>query len=565
MKRFEDFGIYLQPAASGEVDVTCPECSAQRKKKNVRCLSVNVDKETWVCHHCGWSGGLSDGAYKHETHWRAPPRRPTPLPKASPTTQAQKWLEGRGIPADVLERNGVVCVEAYMPQIEGKARCVVFPYLRDGETINRKYRDGKKNFRLEAGCERVLFGLDDLEPECPAVIVEGEVDKLSCEVAGFPRCVSVPDGAPPANAKDYASKFAFLDADEERIRAVSEWIIAVDADEPGERLEDELARRLGRERCRRVRWPEGCKDANDVLVKHGGASLRKCLEDAAPYPIKGVFDVMDLSDRIDRLYEQGWDRGVSTGWLNVDGFYTVRPGELTVVTGIPNSGKSEFMDALLVNLAKKHGWQFAVFSPENQPIEDHMARFIEKWAEEPFVDGPMPRMSLETMTQGKSWLTDHFKWILPDDDDEWTIETVLESARALVFQQGIRGLVIDPWNELEHLRPEGMTETEYTSQVLKRIRQFARRNGVHVWVVAHPTKLYREKGGGYPVPTLYDISGSAHWRNKTDNGLVIWRNFKDIRSAVEIHIQKIRFRQIGRVGMAELSYNRAVGVYRAIA
>jgi twinkle protein len=157
---------------------------------------------------------------------------------------------------------------------------------------------------------------------------------------------------------------------------------------------------------------------------------------------------------------------------------------------------------------------------------------------------------------------DFFTWVLPDDDSDWTIDVVLERAKALVYRKGIRGLVIDPWNELEHDVPHGGTETVYIGNVLKKVRQFARRHGVHVWIVAHPQKLFREKTTGqYPVPTLYDISGSANWRNKADNGICVWRDFSEQNAPVEIHVQKVRFRQIGRVGMAKLNYEPATQTY----
>jgi twinkle protein len=565
-KVWADYRIELPHGASGEVDTTCPECSAERKKKSARCLSVNTDKGTWTCHHCGWSGGLGEGGSRRELHWQRPPRRPDPLPAPSPSERTEAWFRSRGIPPEVLARNGVQTVRAYMPQTESHEQAVVFPYLRDGETINRKYRDGRKNFRLEPGCERILFGLDDLEPGETAVIVEGEIDKLSVEVAGITACVSVPDGAPTPNSKDYSGKFSFLDADRERIESVREWIIAVDDDEPGARLEDELARRLGRDKCRRVRWPQDCKDANEVLVHHGAETLRQCLDEAQPYPLAGVFEVEDLSAKIVRLRERGWERGVSTGWPCLDRYYTVRPGEFTVVSGIPGSGKSEWLDALSVNLAREHGWSFAMFSPENQPLEDHAARVIEKWAREPFTEGLTPRMSRETLDSGMAWAQQHYSWILPGDDQQWTLDFVLEAAKALVYRRGIRGLVIDPWNEMEHERPRDVTETEYVSRSLKRARQFARHHGVHVWMVVHPTKLYRDRDGQYPVPTLYDCMGSSHWRNKADNGIVIWRYYGEDRikrSTVEVHVQKVRFRQIGQVGMSELRFDRATGTYAA--
>lgn len=566
MKTWTELNIDVPAHASGEYDTTCPWCSPTRKKKHARCLSVNVEKGTYFCHHCAVSGGLQEG-HKNasELHWRKPVYvrpDPKPIPEAHDSALVE-WMAKRSISPAVIRRNRVSLQTVYMPQVEDRVKAVCFPYYRGEDFINAKYRDREKNFRMEAGAERILYGLNDIAPEM-CVIVEGEMDKLSVEIAGVISCVSVPDGAPSENTKDYASKFTFLEADKDRIEAVKEWIIAVDSDAPGKRLEDELSRRLGREKCRRVQWPADCKDANEVLTKHGAAKLRECLDDAQPFPITGVFEVLDLSDEIDHLYLHGWERGVSTGWEELDRFYTVRPGEFTVVTGIPNSGKSNWVDALSVNLAALHGWRFAVFSPENQPLADHMARIIEKYARQPFEDGPTPRMDRDTLRMSKAWAQDHFSWILPDEDSEWTIDAVLDRAKALVFRKGIRGLVIDPWNEMEHLCPSGMTETQYISRELKRIRQFSRRHGVATWVVVHPAKLLRDKEGNYPVPTMYDCSGSAHWRNKADNGLCVWRNFKDSSSPVEIHSQKIRFRQIGQIGMAPLQYQKATATYRDV-
>lgn len=562
MRDFYDYGITLPTGASGNVRTTCPECSASRKKSKVKCLSVNVDDGAWLCHHCGWAGGLGDGAHRHELHWRKPKyRKPDPKPLTELPPKVTDWFGKRGISEKTLARAKIGYGEAYIPQTESWSGAINFPYFRDGETINHKYRDGKKNFCMDAGAERILYGLDDIEDE--AIIVEGEIDKLSLDEVGLTNSVSVPDGAPAVTAQNYSSKFTFLESDADKIGSVKSWIIAVDSDDPGKKLEDELARRLGRDRCRRVRWPSDCKDANETLVKHGPEILAECIDNAEPFPIHGVFTAEDLSEKIEYLYDHGFERGVDTGWANLDQFYSVRPGEFTVVTGIPNSGKSNFVDDLCVHLAQHHGWNVAMFSPENQPLEDHMSRIIEKWINQPFDDGPTPRMTKEAMRAARKEVSEKFSWILPDDDMEWTIDTVLDRARSLVFRNGIRVLVIDPWNELEHDRPQGMTESEYIGRVLKHIRQFGRKHGVHVFVIAHPAKLYKEKDGGYPVPSMYDISGSAHWRNKADNGLCVWRDLSnDHTQLVEIHVQKIRFRQIGRIGMAELRYQKATATYR---
>jgi len=536
MKTFADYGI--QVSGSGNVKTLCPQCSAGRKNKKDPCLSVNISEGIWYCHHCDWKGCIK------EDRWESAPHH------------ILSFFVDRHISLDTVKECGVTVGQAWMPQHDGKVSAIQFRYLRGADVVNIKFRGPQKSFRMMKGGEQALYGLNDIGAE--TIIVEGEMDKLALWEAGFKNVVSVPNGAPSADAKDLSGKFVWMDLDKAKIDKVESWIIAVDNDGPGARLEAELARRFGWDACKRVRWPEGCKDANDVLMRDGRDVLRECVKSAEAFPIEGAFSMISLKRDIVRLYEKGWDRGVSTGWGNLDEFYTVRPGEMTVLTGVPNSGKSNFLDAMMVNLARNENWSFGLFSPENQPLEDHASRLIEKMCGRAF--SGFEAITQEEVESGITWGNDHFTWILPPDDD-WTLGNVLGVARSLVRTKGITGLVLDPWNELEASRPSHITETEFISDSLKKIRQFARRHSVHVWIVAHPAKMYRDKDGQYPVPTMYDIAGSAHWRNKADNGLCIWRDFNAPGTPIEVHIQKIRFRQVGKVGMTEFKYRASTCNY----
>lgn len=272
--------------------------------------------------------------------------------------------------------------------------------------------------------------------------------------------------------------------------------------------------------------------------------------------------ISNLHSPIQALYEQGIRRGVSPGWLGLEDYYTVRPGEWTLVTGIPGHGKTEFLDNLLVNLAAKSDWKFGIFSAENLPHERHAASLIEKYTGKPFQDGYRFRLNGEELTQGIKFVSDHFFFLNPDEEVQ-SIDRLLALGKMLVAKHGINGLLIDPWNELDHSRPNGMTETEYISTALTKLRRFARTNKIHIWVVAHPAKLLRNKSDGtYPVPNPYDVSGSAHWRNKADNALCVWREPTKPDSATQVHIQKIRFREVGKVGMVELFYEFGTGKYK---
>lgn len=551
---FQDAGIDLPGGSRAEVDTTCPACSAERKKSRQKCLSVNVDEGTWYCHHCGWSGAIA----------KAPGAYGAPLPKRTYTMPAPPvgggkaldmlaWFAKRGIPEWVVEDAGISAGEEFSPS-QGKAvQAIRFPYLRNGQVVNIKYRAYPKDFWMAKGAERILYGLDGIAGAEIIIVVEGEVDKLTIDtIQGWP-AVSVPDGAPPPDATNYASKFSFLDGAEAQFKAAKTVILATDMDAPGQKLAEELARRIGPAKCARVTWPEGCKDANDTLMSRGPEAVMDALADAQPYPVAGVVTVRDLAGPLETLYQRGLDRGVGVGWEKFDRHLRARPGLLTIVTGQPGHGKSVLLDNMMTRLAAQHGWRFAVCSPENQPLERHLANILSIYTGKPFGDGPTPRMTVEEMRAARRWAEDHFAFVLPEVP---TIDAILTLADTLLYRDGINGLLIDPWNELDHSRPDRLSETEYVSQVLSRLRHFARRAQCQVWLAAHPTKLLRDqKTKAYPVPTLYDISGSAHFKNKADAGFSVWRDEKDATQPAEVHIQKIRFAETGRLGVVNFWFD----------
>lgn len=554
MKTFADFGIDLGRKSGTEVKVLCPKCSHTRRKSRYPCLNVNTDKGVWNCWHCGWSGSLKAGEWQRPTIIKAYTRpRFEPIPKQDGVEQ---WFLTRGITKAVLERNGIARGEAYFPQVEEERTCIMFPYLRGEEIVNVKYRTHDKLFRMAAGAERILYGINDIGETL--VWVEGEIDKLSVEVAGYQSCVSVPDGAPAPDTRDYSSKFDYLQ--EQALERVKTHILAVDNDPPGVRLQQELARRLGPQNCLVVSWPEGCKDANDVLVKLGADALEECLANAQPIPIEGVFQALSVIEELKRHRIMGQPKGISTGWEALDGLYRVMPGEWTLVTGIPGHGKSEWLDALALNLALREGWRFGVFSPENAPLAYHVGKLAEKYMGKPLEPGPTENMTEAEVEEATAWLNEHFFFHQPPESP--TVDLLLQKATAMVLRHGIRGFILDPWNEVDHTRSGTMTETEYISQMLSRIRQWARNHEVHVWIVAHPTKLQKDATDKYPVPTPYDVSGSAHWRNKADNCIAIYRDTVSNDSAVEVYIQKVRKKVNGKVGKAALAYDRVTGQYR---
>ncbi len=273
--------------------------------------------------------------------------------------------------------------------------------------------------------------------------------------------------------------------------------------------------------------------------------------------------VTELRSAMYWLYETGIQGGESTGWPTLDKFYTVRLREWTLISGIPSHGKTALLDGLMLNLARSKQWRFAVFSAENLPHERHVADLMAQYIGRPFGPGMRTRISKAEFEAGMQFLDAYFTFLNPPQD-ACTIDRILELADMLTgTPEGLQGLVIDPWNELDHSRPPSLNETEYVSRALTKIRRFARDHEVHVFLVAHPTKLQRIKTVNrdgaevsvYPVPTPYDVSGSAHFRNKADNCLCVWRDVADPGYGADIHVQKIRFREIGQVGICHMGYD----------
>lgn len=270
---------------------------------------------------------------------------------------------------------------------------------------------------------------------------------------------------------------------------------------------------------------------------------------------------MEYQDKVEALWLAGLPPGDATGWPSVDRHYTVCPGQLTIITGWPGAGKSEWLDALMVNLSKQQ-WKFAVFSAENMPVEIHISKLMEKFAGKPFGAGPSERIAQDELAEYCDDLMEAFRFISPREDSISLPSVITAAEKWLLVDDGRKpGLIIDPWNELDHWRDRSFSETEYISRSLSMVRNWARAKGVHVWIVAHPQKVPRE-GGKLPIPRPDMISGSQHWWNKADCAIAVWRDPEHPESqSVDVIVQKIRFKHIGRPGIATLKYERMTGRY----
>ena len=545
---FSQHGIIIK-RNSGQVKTKCPKCSQDRKKKGDPCLSVNIDEGVWNCHNCGWNGGLKkDNKFMNE--------KPFVLPEEVNVDQVYsekliKWFNSRGISAETMMMNRIAEGKEYMPQIGKEATTIQFKYFRDSKLINIKYRDAAKNFKLVKDAERVMYGLDDILGKKDVIIVEGEMDKLAFYEAGFKNCVSVPNGA--SNLKmEYLKDFP------ENLDKV---YLAVDNDEPGKKLEEELSRRIGRDICYRVFYPDGCKDINDVLTQHNKDVVKDCIERAQSYPLEGVLNVNDFNVDIDTLYENGLQRGSTVEHKSFDNLFSFASSQLTVITGIPTHGKSNFLEHLAMRLSAQHGWKFGVFSPEHYPMQLHFSVLAEKLIGKSFRKiTRYDRMTKNELGSAKDFISENFHWIRPDGD-VYKIDSILEAAKGLIRRYGINALIIDPYNKID-ADIGSQNETNFINKFLTKLTIFKQKYDIHIFLVAHPRKMPKKDNGMYEVPTLYDVAGSANFYNQVDNGITVYRDFKN--ELTNIYVQKVKFRHIGQIGDAVFKYNLQNGRYSEV-
>jgi twinkle protein len=462
------------------------------------------------------------------------------------------FLESRGINIELAVRFGIFTAKrAGHEMVPSESGTVIgFPFWDDEVCVNEKFRTLDKRFWQTPNGRCCFYNLDALRDplfesgHSPVVITEGELDCLTAIQCGFSLSVSVPDGAPPANYDPSATttseaegKFKYCwNAKELLAGQKKRFVIAVDNDAPGQKLASELVRRLLASRCSFVEYPPDCKDLNEVLLKHGPERVAAVISSAKPYPVRGLYRISDYPNptKIETF---------PSGWFTLDPHFKMFAGEFCVITGVPSHGKSTFVLNLLVNMAKQYGWRSAIFSPEMPVV--------------PFIRNRLLSIHAGSFEAASTFIEDRFVFIDSDptggDDENFTLDWVLDKATEAVMRDGIRILLIDPWNELEHARQRGESMPDYIGRAIRDLKRFARLREVSVIVVAHPTKDVW-KDGKSRVPSLYDIEGAAHWFNKCDHGVVVERpaNFD---GQANIHIAKSRFREAGERGMVKMKFD----------
>jgi twinkle protein len=527
---FNQYGL-----EEGKTQGTCPLCSDNRQPKNqkAKCASYDWERGLGTCHNCNTSfqlhtyqrKGASEKVYVR-------PDTPEVIPEVS--SKVVEWFKSRGISQKTLTDVKVGEGTEYMPQTGKTENTIKFNYFMGDQLINIKYRDGRKNFKLFKGAEKVFYNINSIVGYEYCIVTEGEMDVLALHEAGIPNAVSVPNGATlNSNNLDYLDNCIDYFDDKEKI------ILAVDSDEAGQALQQELVRRLGAEVCFLATF-EDCKDANEYLLKYGKEKLVQRISNARPVPLENVTTFRDIEDEVTDFVRNGFKKGFQVGLPNFDDIFSTYTGQFITVTGIPSSGKSDFVDQMVVGYNANYGWKTAFASPENAPTYLHAHKLMRKtWQ----------GMPTSADIHGDKWnqVADHvnsnYFFI---DMERYTLESVLRKGAELVKRKGIKCLVIDPFNKVRDVDCKTEDVNRYTMEYLTKIESFAKKYDVLVFIVAHPTKMYKGSDGQIEEPTMYNIKGGGEWYDASYHGILVHRNYEE--KTVKAKILKVKFQNLGENG-----------------
>lgn len=537
-QKLNELGITLEKSGKQ----ICPQCSATRKNKRDKCLSVTYkhDAVVYYCHHCEWTGSVF---YEDKTKQY---NRPVAYKTKDDNSPLIRYFAKRGISEETLNK--------YKIGYNDKKQ-IIFPYYKNGELVNVKTREnlgnGKKTFTQTKDAEKTFFGIDFVKNEKSLIIVEGEIDVLSLAEQQI-NAVSVPQGGSDKKLE------CLSNCSNEFIQQFESFVIATDNDEVGKKLRDNLIERIPRDKCKTVNWGR-YKDANEALV--AGEDLHTYINEAKWLNTDGVYSFTD-PQKWDILYNELFSEDTKyykTGWRDFDDIVKIRTGYLMVVSGYPSRGKSYFVKNMLVNLAKKYDMKH-LFASFEDTVGSLYSTLYQIYTQKTInaTKHEYGEQALEEIlcSESSDFISEHFKVF--ENNRMWDIDSIIERTEIECIKNGIKTLVIDPYNRLKNDYHD--REDKYIGDILAKLCTLAKRLNILVIFVAHPRKP--EKGEANMPPNLYDISGSGDWYNMTDYGIIIHRQRSEngkLEDKVQINVQKIKNFALGdpKGGIIELGFNKA--------
>lgn len=560
MKTIEWNQIDLKGKTSGQIKTKCPLCTPDRKNKQDRSLSVNVAKGLAKCHHCEAVSIREDGQTITDKVYKLPEQTWTNYTDLS--DGMVKFCESRGIRQSTLKDLNVTEEQYFQPQAGKNMNNIVFNYFEGDALVNKKYRSGGKHFTQTAQTKPIFYNINSAIGQKEVFIVEGEFDVLAMHQSGFKNTISIPNGA--NDNDDY-----WINC-EKYLQDVDKFYIGTDNDAKGEAVAEKIAQRLGRYRCVRVLFKN--KDANGDLMEGKEDLVKESIANGKRYPASGTFTIEDLAGGIHDLHMNGLPETLYPKhrcFGDLKDIFSVMRGHLVVATGIPSHGKSNFTEWYVMNLVRDYNMKASFFSPEHSPMALHQTTFIEKFFGTNFwQDNPnRPRVTKEQIDRYVKWANEKIYITAPDKGEIPTWSWIMEKFKEQMFIYGVDIFVIDAFNKIDYDKSND-SELSKIKKILTHLTMFAQMNNVIIFLVVHPTKMRKNDNGIYDMPTLYDCSGSADFRNQTHDGFTIYRYFDEdgihSKNDVEFSVQKVKMKFQGEMDARQFfRYDIVSGRYYA--
>lgn len=275
---------------------------------------------------------------------------------------------------------------------------------------------------------------------------------------------------------------------------------------------------------------------------------------------KDVIFGEDVKEKALDIFHNGYESLKSMGVPELDEYWKLKKGEISLLTGIGNYGKSSWLKYVLLMRVIMYGEKFALFSPEDNPAEEFYHDLVEIYIGTNCTPYNNQKPDVDEYERAYDFVSKHIFYVYPKDLAP-TPEYIKERFLELIIKEGVTGCIVDPFNQMSNdYGKTGGRDDKYLEFVIADFHRFAQLNNQYFIIVAHPHKLVKDGTGNYPCPDVFDLAGGSMWNNKMDNILVYHRpnHQQDPSSALcELHTKKIRRQKtVGKKGRIEFELNR---------
>ena len=484
---------------------------------------------------------------------------------------ARRYLADQGISLATAIAAHIGCLRHYCitknsedkrEQASSVFPCIAYVNYVDGRPVNAKYRSCSpiQSPSPEEGqpiayskfwsqdspttpcapynidCINPLLVEEEIIPRL--IIVEGGKDALILMEAGYRHVISVPSGAATDLAKCFEAFIPWLDQ-------VQDIVICGDSDLPGRTLVKRLSDYFGA-RCLFTILPGGCKDIGDVMKLYGTEVVRTVIDDACACQTTDIITVEQRRKEVIDVLHGKYDHGYSVGYgpLTDRIFHPTDTGGLIIMTGMPNSGKTDFLNDLTSRIMRDTERFVCYLSFEVPDKDKHIAHLVHLLLGK----ANTTNYTDEQLTPYIDFLNTHMIH-LDMHEVPPTPGNILHRADLVRRRQPLKYLVIDPYLFVEAQSGKGETETQSIKSMLTRFQSWGREHHIWVIIVAHPRSLKEIDGKNEMEDiNMYTISGSANWANLADFILSITRVNEPNRAFTRLDVLKVRDQELCRTG-----------------